>query len=132
MTLLTVLASSGSAQNKYLGNDVRIEGIMTRAPLAQIDHADWFYHDPPDKGFNCGPQFNYEHLDERRQVYPARRFIGDSMRYRVREYHLDGIRDDAAAQRDMGDPLSEERVQTNQQNLTMDLPARAGRVLARN
>ena len=45
-----------------------------------------------------GPEFNYEFYDENSGTYPARRFAGDTVRYWIQEYHLDGIRFDAARQ----------------------------------
>ncbi len=68
------------------------------APLTQIDHDYWYHHDPKDAEFNWGPEFNYEHYDEHLQTYPARRFVGDTVRYWVSEFHIDGIRYDAARQ----------------------------------
>lgn len=67
-------------------------------PLTQIDHDYWFHHQPRDPENNWGPEFNYEHYDEALGSYPARRFAGDVIRFWVREYHIDGIRFDAARQ----------------------------------
>ncbi|NJM89127.1 MAG: alpha-amylase [Hydrococcus sp. RU_2_2] len=68
------------------------------APLTQIDHDYWYHHEPRDPDNNWGPEFNYEHYDENLDTYPARRFIGDCVRFWIEEYHIDGIRYDAARQ----------------------------------
>jgi 1,4-alpha-glucan branching enzyme len=68
------------------------------APLTQIDHDYWYHHEPRDPENNWGPEFNYEHYDENLDTYPARRFIGDSIHYWIKEFHIDGIRYDAARQ----------------------------------
>ncbi|MFB2896803.1 alpha-amylase family glycosyl hydrolase [Aerosakkonemataceae cyanobacterium BLCC-F50] len=84
------------------GIRVLMDGIYNHSeassPLTQIDHDYWYHHSPRDPGNNWGPEFNYEHFDENYQSYPARWFMGDVVRYWVREYHLDGIRYDAARQ----------------------------------
>jgi 1,4-alpha-glucan branching enzyme len=86
------------------GRGIRVimDGIYNHsdasAPLTQIDHDYWYHHDPKDAEFNWGPEFNYEHYDEHLQTYPARRFVGDTVRYWVSEFHTDGIRYDAARQ----------------------------------
>lgn len=84
------------------GIRVLMDGIYNHSeassPLTQIDHDYWYHHEPRDPGNNWGPEFNYEFYDENYQCYPARWFIGDTVRYWVREYHLDGIRYDAARQ----------------------------------
>ena len=36
--------------------------------------------------------------DAKYNIWPARKFIGDSIRYMVEEFHIDGIRFDAARQ----------------------------------
>ncbi len=68
------------------------------APLTQIDHDYWYHHEPQDKENNWGPEFNYEKFDESLQTYPARKYIGDVIRFWVKEYHTDGLRFDAARQ----------------------------------
>jgi 1,4-alpha-glucan branching enzyme len=86
------------------GRGIRIilDGIYNHSesscPLTQIDHDYWYHHDPKDAENNWGPEFNYEHYDENLETFPARRFVGDAVRYWVSEYHLDGIRYDAARQ----------------------------------
>jgi 1,4-alpha-glucan branching enzyme len=86
------------------GRGIRVimDGIYNHSeascPLTQIDHDYWYYHEPRDPDNNWGPEFNYEHYDENLDTYPARRFVGDTVRYWVSEFHLDGIRYDAARQ----------------------------------
>jgi 1,4-alpha-glucan branching enzyme len=84
------------------GIRVIMDGIYNHSesssPLTQIDHDYWYHHEPRDPDNNWGPEFNYEHYDENLETYPARKFIGDTVRYWVGEYHLDGIRYDAARQ----------------------------------
>ena len=84
------------------GIRVIIDGIYNHSesssPLTQIDHDYWYHHAPRDADNNWGPEFNYEFYDENLGTYPARKFIGDIVRYWVQEYHLDGIRFDAARQ----------------------------------
>jgi len=84
------------------GIRVMIDGIYNHSesssPLTQIDHDYWYHHAPRDPDNNWGPEFNYEFYDENLGTYPARKFIGDTVRYWIQEYHLDGIRFDAARQ----------------------------------
>ena len=68
------------------------------SPLAQINHDYWYYHEPRDPDNNWGPEFNYENFDENLDIYPAQKFVGDVVRYWTSEYHLDGLRFDAARQ----------------------------------
>ncbi|MCY7273450.1 MAG: alpha-amylase, partial [Phormidesmis sp. CAN_BIN44] len=84
------------------GMRVIMDGIYNHseasAPLTQIDHDYWYHHQPRDPDNNWGPEFNYEEYDEALQTYPARRFVGEVVRYWVSEFHIDGIRYDAARQ----------------------------------
>ncbi|MHC5614569.1 MAG: alpha-amylase family glycosyl hydrolase [Nostoc sp.] len=84
------------------GIRIIIDGIYNHseasAPLTQIDHDYWYHHAPRDPDNNWGPEFNYEHYDEKLEIHPARKFIGDTIRFWIQEYHLDGIRYDAARQ----------------------------------
>ncbi|MEG3842195.1 alpha-amylase family glycosyl hydrolase [Microcoleus sp. herbarium14] len=84
------------------GIRVIIDGIYNHSesssPLTQIDHDYWYHHAPRDPDNNWGPEFNYEFYDENLETFPARRFTGDTVRYWIQEYHLDGIRFDAARQ----------------------------------
>lgn len=82
------------------GIRVIIDGVYNHsessAPLTQIDHDYWYYHEPKNPEENWGPEFNYEHYDENLNTYPARRFIGDGIKFWIEEYHIDGVRYDAA------------------------------------
>ncbi|MBH8571873.1 alpha amylase C-terminal domain-containing protein [Nostocaceae cyanobacterium CENA369] len=86
------------------GKGIRIimDGIYNHseasAPLTQIDHDYWYHHSPRDPDNSWGPEFNYEHYDENLDVFPARKFIGDTIRYWIENFHIDGIRYDAARQ----------------------------------
>lgn len=84
------------------GIRVFIDGIYnhsnTECPLTQIDHDYWYHHDPKDAEYNWGPEFNYLHYDENLDLKPAWKFVGDCVEYWIQEYHLDGIRYDAAKQ----------------------------------
>jgi 1,4-alpha-glucan branching enzyme len=84
------------------GIRVIMDGIYNHSeaesPLTQIDHDYWYHHEPRDPDNNWGPEFNYELYDEKFDTYPARRFIGDTVRFWIEEYHIDGIRYDAARQ----------------------------------
>lgn len=82
------------------GIRIIIDGVYNHsessAPLTQIDHDYWYYHEPKNPEENWGPEFNYEYYDDNLGTYPARRFIGDSIKFWIEEYHIDGVRYDAA------------------------------------
>ncbi|MGQ4647308.1 alpha-amylase family glycosyl hydrolase [Lyngbya aestuarii] len=84
------------------GIRVIMDGIYNHSeaesPLTQIDHDYWYHHSPRDPDNNWGPEFNYELYDEKLDTYPARKFIGDVVRFWITEYHIDGTRYDAARQ----------------------------------
>ena len=84
------------------GIRVILDGIYNHSeassPLTQIDHDYWYHHEPRDPDNNWGPEFNYEFYDEKLGTFPARRFAGDTVRFWIQEYHLDGLRFDAARQ----------------------------------
>jgi len=70
-------------------------------PLMLIDRDYWYYHHmhyPEDPGNYWGPEFNYDNYDEKLDVKPAWKYVGDVVRYWVQEYHIDGIRYDAVRQ----------------------------------
>jgi 1,4-alpha-glucan branching enzyme len=77
----------------------------TESPLTQIDHNYWYRRSPSDPVYNWGPEFDYEHFDENLQLFPARKFIDDVIRFWIKEYHVDGIRYDATKQIDNFDFL---------------------------
>lgn len=84
------------------GMRVIMDGVYNHAeadaPLTQIDYEYWFHREPKDAEWNWGPEFNYEHHDEKLNVKPAWKFIGDVVRFWIEEYHIDGIRYDATRQ----------------------------------
>ena len=84
------------------GIRIVLDGVYNHSevssPLTQIDHDYWYHHSPRDPKFSWGPEFNYEFHDDKLDVKPAWQFIGDVVRYWVKEYHTDGIRYDAAKQ----------------------------------
>jgi 1,4-alpha-glucan branching enzyme len=57
-----------------------------------------YYHEPRDSNNSWGPEFNYEDYDENLNIKPAWKFVGDNVRFWIEEYHIDGIRYDAARQ----------------------------------
>lgn len=103
-------SSYGSTEGlKHLIDECHVRGIRiiidgiynhseAESPLTQIDHDYWYYHSPRDPDNNWGPEFNYEHYDENLDVKPAWKFIGDTVRFWIQEYHIDGIRYDASRQ----------------------------------
>ncbi len=73
----------------------------TECPLLMIDRNYWYYeymHYPEDPDNYWGPEFKYDKYDEKLDVKPAWKYIGDVVRYWVQEYHIDGIRYDAVRQ----------------------------------
>lgn len=89
------------------GIRVIMDGIYNhsddKSPLMLIDRDYWYYHDrhhPDQPQDYWGPEFNYEHYDGNLDIRPAWKFIGDVVRFWTQEYHIDGIRYDAARQID--------------------------------
>ncbi|MDV3000658.1 MAG: Pullulanase [Chroococcopsis gigantea SAG 12.99] len=89
------------------GRGIRIimDGIYnhtdTECPLLMIDRNYWYYehmHYPEDPDNYWGPEFKYDKYDEKLDVKPAWKYIGDVVRFWVQEYHIDGIRYDAVRQ----------------------------------
>lgn len=84
------------------GIRVIIDGVYNHAnsemSLTRIDHDYWFHHEPKDPEHNWGPEFNYGFYDEKLDVMPARKFILDTIRFWLGEYHIDGVRYDGVRQ----------------------------------
>jgi 1,4-alpha-glucan branching enzyme len=82
------------------GIRVVIDGVYNHAdadsPLAKIAYAYWFYEQNPDPPeMQWGPKFNYGHHDENLGVFPARKYVIESIKFWVEKFHIDGIRFDA-------------------------------------
>jgi 1,4-alpha-glucan branching enzyme len=80
---------------------VIVDGVYNHAdadaPLAKIDYEYWFYRNNPDPPeLQWGPKFNYSFFDEKLNVFPARKYVIDSILFSLEHYHYDGIRFDAA------------------------------------
>ncbi|CAF1099621.1 unnamed protein product, partial [Didymodactylos carnosus] len=84
------------------GIRVILDGVYNHSdcssPLTQIDHDYWYHHNPKDRNFSWGPEWNYSFYDQKYKIWPARNFVCDSVRYLIEEFHIDGIRFDAARQ----------------------------------
>ncbi len=93
------------------GIRVIVDGVYNHAStdnaLTQIDHDYWFRREGKDPEQNWGPEFNYELVDDRFDICPAREFVLDSIRFFIYEYRIDGIRFDAAKQINNFDALRE-------------------------
>ncbi len=82
------------------GLRVIIDGVYNHAdagaPLAKIDYEYWFYKENPDpKEMQWGPKYDFRRYDEKLKIFPARKYVLESIRDWVEHYHIDGIRFDA-------------------------------------
>jgi 1,4-alpha-glucan branching enzyme len=68
------------------------------APLAKIDYEYWFYKENPDPEYmQWGPKFNFSHYDENLKLFPARKYVIESINAWIEHFHIDGIRFDATS-----------------------------------
>ncbi|CAF1532851.1 unnamed protein product, partial [Didymodactylos carnosus] len=78
-------------------NGIRVimDGVYNHSecsnPMAQIDHDYWFHHEPKDLEMSWGPEWNYKFYDPKYNVWPARKYIGESILYMITEFHIDGV-----------------------------------------
>jgi 1,4-alpha-glucan branching enzyme len=86
----------------------------SEAPLTQIDYSYWYRQEPKDPDHNWGPEFDYDHYDEHLDLYPARAFVMDVVKFWIAEYHIDGFRFDAVSQMGHFDFLNELTNETSQ------------------
>lgn len=82
------------------GIRVIIDGVYNHAeadaPLAKIDYEYWFYKENPNpKEMQWGPKYDYTHYDEKLKIFPARKYVIESIRDWVEHFRIDGIRFDA-------------------------------------
>jgi 1,4-alpha-glucan branching enzyme len=82
------------------GMRVIMDGVFNHAeadaPLAHIDYEYWFYRENPDpECMQWGPKYDYSHYDENLKLFPARKYVLESIRFWVQHFHIDGIRFDA-------------------------------------
>ena len=82
------------------GMRVIIDGVYNHAdadsPLAKIAYDYWFHNPNPDPDYmQWGPKFNYSHFDSNLGLFPARKYVIESIQFWVETFHIDGIRFDA-------------------------------------
>jgi 1,4-alpha-glucan branching enzyme len=82
------------------GMRVIVDGVYNHAdpesPLTKIDYEYWYWKDNPDpKEWHWGPKFNYGKYDEHLDLFPARKYVIESIQFWVERFHIDGIRFDA-------------------------------------
>ena len=66
--------------------------------MNKIDFNYWYLSEPKDPDNSWGPEFDYDKYDDNLDLYPAREFAGDVVRFWTQEYHIDGLRIDAVKQ----------------------------------
>jgi 1,4-alpha-glucan branching enzyme len=82
------------------GMRVVIDGVYNHSdaesPLTKIDYTYWYYGENPDPPeFHWGPKFDYGHWDDKLKIFPARKYVIESIQFWVQVFHIDGIRFDA-------------------------------------
>lgn len=82
------------------GMRVLIDGVYNHAdsesPLAKLSYEYWYHNPNPDpEELQWGPKFNYGYYDAELGVYPARKYVNESLEFWVGTFHIDGIRFDA-------------------------------------
>lgn len=87
--------------------DVILNHSGSEAPLTKIDYTYWYRREPKDPDNSWGPEFDYDHYDEKLGLYPAREFVKDLLQFWIAEYHIDGFRFDAVSQMGHFDFLKE-------------------------
>jgi len=82
------------------GMRIIVDGVYNHAdsdsPLAKMAYDYWFHNpnpDPPE--MQWGPKFNYNHFDKNLNIFPARKYVMESIAFWVEKFHIDGIRFDA-------------------------------------
>ncbi|CAF1005146.1 unnamed protein product [Adineta steineri] len=80
------------------GIRVFLDGVFNHSSLKIIQYYSEKHH--PDDPYYWGPEFNYDYYDEKLKSKPAVKYAQDIVRYWIEEFHLDGIRFDAAKQMD--------------------------------
>jgi 1,4-alpha-glucan branching enzyme len=82
------------------GMRVFVDGVYNHAeadsPLAKIDYEYWFHRNNPDPAnMQWGPKYDYDHYDSNLKLFPARKYVIESIMFWVEHFHIDGIRFDA-------------------------------------
>ncbi len=82
------------------GIRVIVDGVYNHAeadsPLAKISYEYWFYRENPDPAnMQWGPKYNYDHYDSNLKLFPARKYVIESICSWLEHFHIDGIRFDA-------------------------------------
>jgi 1,4-alpha-glucan branching enzyme len=82
------------------GMRVVVDGVYNHAdaesPLTRIDYGYWYHEQNPDPPeMQWGPKFDYGHFDEKLKLFPARKYVVDSIKFWVEKFRIDGIRFDA-------------------------------------
>ena len=105
-----VESSYGSSEDlKHLIDECHSKGMRVlmdcilnhsdpEAPLTKINYDYWYSREPSDPDNSWGPEFDYQKYDDNLDIKPAWQFIGDIVKFWIEEYHIDGIRFDAAKQ----------------------------------